>query len=78
MTLWPPGVMPPLAPETRTPGTWGDEVTVGTGEVDWPAFFAALGPDFTGTLALEREAGEKRLDDLKTGREFVLDVMGRS
>ena len=27
---------------TRDPGTWGMEVTVGTGEVDWPAFFSTL------------------------------------
>jgi sugar phosphate isomerase/epimerase len=24
---------------TKTPGTWGDELTVGTGQVNWPAFF---------------------------------------
>ena len=66
------------AKKTKTPGTWGDEVTVGTGEVDWPAFFATLGSSFTGTLALEREAGERRLGDLKAGRDFVVGVMGRS
>jgi L-ribulose-5-phosphate 3-epimerase len=66
------------ANRTKTPGTWGDEVTVGTGEVDWPAFFATLGPDFTGTLAIEREAGERRLDDLKTARTFVLGVLGQA
>ena len=27
------------ATRTKTPGTWGEEVVVGTGEVDWPAFF---------------------------------------
>src|SRR5262249_10884419 len=27
---------------TRTPGAWGREVPVGTGDVDWPAFFAVM------------------------------------
>ena len=30
------------ARRTKVPGTWGEEVIVGTGEVDWPAFFATL------------------------------------
>ena len=63
------------ANRTKTPGTWGDEVAVGTGQVDWPAFFATLGPGFTGTLAFEREAGEQRLDDLKTANEFVRRIL---
>lgn len=65
------------ATRTRTPGTWGDEVVVGTGEVDWPAFFATLGPDFTGTLALEREAGTARVADLRAAHTFVRGVLGQ-
>lgn len=63
------------ARRTKTPGTWGDEVVVGTGDVDWRAFFATLGPAFAGTLALEREAGATRVADLLAGRSFVLGVM---
>jgi sugar phosphate isomerase/epimerase len=60
------------AVRTKTPGTWGEEVVVGTGEVDWPAFFAALDElGYTGNLCLEREAGDQRVADLKAGREFV-------
>jgi len=64
------------ATRTKVPGTWGEEVVVGTGEVDWTAFFATLGPDFQGTLALEREAGEKRIGDLRTAHTFVRQIIG--
>jgi sugar phosphate isomerase/epimerase len=30
------------ARHTKVPGTWGEEVPAGTGEVDWRTFFAAL------------------------------------
>ena len=37
------------ARRTKVPGTWGEEVAAGTGEVDWQAFFATLaGAEFTG------------------------------
>ncbi len=64
------------ATRTKTPGTWGNEVVVGTGEVDWPAFFATLGQGFTGTLALEREAGTQRVADLQTAHNFLRGVIG--
>jgi sugar phosphate isomerase/epimerase len=64
------------AKRTRVPGTWGDEVVVGTGEVDWPAFFKTLEGGFTGILSLEREAGDNRLGDLKAGKTFVQQVLG--
>jgi sugar phosphate isomerase/epimerase len=66
------------ATRTRTPGEWGEEVVVGTGEVDWPAFFKTLGAAFDGTLALEREAGPTRVEDLKAARAVVLRVMGQT
>ncbi|MBI1368562.1 MAG: TIM barrel protein [Planctomycetes bacterium] len=63
------------ATRTKTPGTWGAEVVVGTGEVDWPAFFATLlASKFTGTLAIEREAGDQRVQDIRTARQFVLGL----
>jgi len=57
---------------TKTPGTWGAEVPVGTGEVDWPAFFAVLAETgYTGDLCIEREAGDQRVADIIAAREFV-------
>jgi sugar phosphate isomerase/epimerase len=63
------------ATRTKNPGTWGEEVVVGTGEVDWPVFFATLGPHFSGTLALEREAGTDRVADLQTAATFVRGIV---
>jgi L-ribulose-5-phosphate 3-epimerase len=58
------------ANRTRTPGTWGKEVPLGTGEVDWPGFFAALAAaGFAGDLVIEREAGMQRIADVRTARE---------
>ena len=61
------------ARRTKVPGTWGQEVAVGTGEVNWPAFFAALTEaHFAGDLVIEREAGDQRVADIRTARELVL------
>lgn len=60
------------ATKTKLAGTWGAEVPVGTGEVDWRAFFktaAELG--FQGNFAIEREAGEQRAADIRTAREYI-------
>jgi sugar phosphate isomerase/epimerase len=60
------------ARRTKTPGTWGEEVVVGTGEVDWAAFFSTLRAlNFTGDLCLEREAGPQRAAELRAGREYI-------
>lgn len=60
------------ARRTRVPGTWGEEVVVGTGEVAWPEFLAALRDlGFRGNLCLEREAGTQRVADLAAGRKFI-------
>ena len=57
------------ARRTRVPGTWGEEVTVGTGEVDWPAFLRTLDTlGYRGDLCIEREAGEQRAADIRTAR----------
>jgi len=51
---------------TQVPGTWGREVRVGTGAVDWPAFVSALAAvPATVRLAVEREAGEDRVGDIR-------------
>ena len=62
------------AVQSTIPGTWGEEVSVGTGQVGWPAFFAALAEvEFTGDLVIEREAGDQRVADIRTARELVLN-----
>jgi len=61
------------ANQTSVPGTWGEEVAVGTGQVDWPAFFITLADvGFTGDIVIEREAGTRRIADIRTAREVVL------
>jgi sugar phosphate isomerase/epimerase len=61
---------------TRVPGMWGDEVVVGTGQVDWLAFFTALAEgDFAGDLFFEREAGSQRVADIRAGVQFVEQLL---
>ena len=52
-----------LPPARR--GEWGIEVPVGEGAIDWPAFLDALArcPEVD-TLAIEREAGDRRVLDI--------------
>jgi L-ribulose-5-phosphate 3-epimerase len=60
------------AVRTKVPGTWGEEVTAGTGQVDWPAFFRTLSEaGFKGNLVIEREAGSQRVLDIKQARQLV-------
>ena len=60
------------AVRTKLPGQWGEEVVLGTGQVDWKAFFEALsGAGFTGDLCIEREAGKQRVADIRAAREYV-------
>lgn len=62
---------------TKVPGTWGTELTVGAGQVDWPAFLTALADvGFPGWLCFEREADDKRVADLRAGREFIERMIG--
>ena len=57
---------------TVTPGTWGREVVVGTGAVDWPAFFAVLKSiNFAGNVVIEREAGTNRVGDICAAKQLV-------
>ncbi|MDB6016769.1 MAG: hypothetical protein JWR19_1258 [Pedosphaera sp.] len=60
------------ARRAKMPGTWGQEVVVGSGEVNWPAFFKVLNASsFGGNLAIEREAGNQRVADILTARQYV-------
>ena len=57
---------------TKMPGTWGEEVAAGTGEVDWRAFFATLRElNYAGDFVIEREAGDQRVADIRTAKEVV-------
>jgi len=57
---------------TKVPGTWGEEVRTGTGEVDWQGFFAVLRErELHCDLMIEREAGAARMDDIRAARELV-------
>lgn len=57
---------------TKTPGTWGQEVPAGSGEVDWPRFFQTLkGFNYSGPFVIEREAGAQRLADIVRARELI-------
>jgi len=60
------------AKRTKVPGTWGEEVPVGTGEVDWRAFFHTFKQViFNVYLAIEREQGESRVADIRAARVVV-------
>jgi sugar phosphate isomerase/epimerase len=60
------------ADRTRVPGTWGEEVPAGTGEVKWQEFFQTLNRSgFHGDLVIEREAGSQRVADIRTARDMV-------
>jgi len=60
------------ANRTVSPGTWGDEVVVGTGQVDWMAFFSLLQEtEYAGDLCIEREVGDQRILDIIAARLMV-------
>ena len=67
------------ARRTAVKGQWGEEVVVGTGEVDWTAFVQILaGADFKGSYIFEREAGNNRLADITQGVSTLREVMGKA
>jgi sugar phosphate isomerase/epimerase len=56
----------------ETPGTWGRELPVGEGSVDWETFFGVLRRDgVPRDLMLEREAGDDRLSDVRAAAALV-------
>jgi L-ribulose-5-phosphate 3-epimerase len=60
------------ARRTKTPGTWGEEVPAGSGDVNWAEFFAALqAVGFGGYCCIEREAGHQRVADIQLARELA-------
>lgn len=63
------------AVKTKVPGTWGEEVPVGTGQVDWRAFLQTVEKlGFKGDLAIEREAGEQRVADIRTAQQYLTSL----
>jgi sugar phosphate isomerase/epimerase len=65
------------AVKSKKAGTWGTEVVVGTGEVDWNAFFAELGRQkIKADMMIEREAGATRVADMVKARELVQSHLG--
>lgn len=55
---------------TKEPGTWGEEVPWGDGEVIPEAFLKELEEvGFEGVMAIEREQGDNRLGDIKLAAE---------
>jgi len=59
------------ARHTAMPGTWGSEMPAGTGDVDWPAFFACLAAvRLDVDLVIEREGGAERVKDIVQAREL--------
>src|SRR5690606_21905574 len=64
------------AARTTTPGTWGREVPVGDGEVDWPAFVSTLEDGgFDGHYVIEREAGDDRVADVTTAATRITSLL---
>ena len=62
---------------TQCPGTWGEEVPVGSGAVDWIEFFKvydAMGLNCD--LMIEREAGDQREDDIAVASSLVTNLRG--
>ena len=60
------------AVRTQSPGQWGSEVVWGSGQVGGDEFLRVLEEiNFEGALAIEREAGENRIGDIKTAVELL-------
>jgi L-ribulose-5-phosphate 3-epimerase len=63
---------------TKIPGTWGEEVPAGTGEVDWTAFFDVIAArKLDVDLIIEREAGDDRVGDIATAQTLVSTQLAR-
>jgi sugar phosphate isomerase/epimerase len=65
------------ATPTPIPGTWGTEQVVGRGAVQWPEVFRVLREKCPeANLVVEREAGEQRVQDVKTAVEVLRQFVG--
>ena len=67
------------ARRTKNHGTWGEEVVVGTGDVDWKQFFQTLEQQgFRGFCCIEREAGQQREEDIRSAKTFLEKTIFKS
>lgn len=67
------------AVRTTLPGTWGREVAVGEGDVDWPAFLTVLTESvFNGDLVIEREAGSSRIAEVRGAKQLLQDWLAQT
>lgn len=58
---------------TKTPGTWGEEVPWGDGEVNAPLLLKTLEEvGYKGAFAIEREAGDNRVADIALAASRML------
>jgi sugar phosphate isomerase/epimerase len=60
------------------PGSWGEEVPLGRGEVDIPAFVKALKRvGYSGPLVVEREVGDQptRIRDIAAGLDLLRNCL---
>ncbi len=65
------------AVRAKVAGTWGEEVPVGKGQVDWKTILQTLdGGGFSGPLVIEREAGDARVADIRSAREQLERLVG--
>ena len=55
---------------SRAPGKWGEEVVAGTGAVRWREFFA-VAKEIAGDFVIEREAGDRRVEDVATAKALI-------
>ena len=56
------------AVRTTTPGQWGSEVPIGSGDVNWAAIFDGVkSAQLEVDMCIEREAGEDRTADIHAG-----------
>jgi sugar phosphate isomerase/epimerase len=59
--------------QSQIVGEWGEEVVVGSGDVDWQTFFSILTEsNFSGEFVIEREVGDQRVIDVGHAREVIL------
>ncbi len=65
------------ADPSSTAGTWGSEVPVGTGSVDWGRFFEVVRKcNLAVDLVIEREAGDDRIGDVKVASSRLSEWQG--
>jgi L-ribulose-5-phosphate 3-epimerase len=61
--------------QSKVRAIWGQEVPMGTGQINWESFFTTLVEiNFQGDFVIEREAGESRIDDICVARETILNL----